>query len=83
MPIKRGANGRFVANGGRVRSKGKSGGKAASGGAALAKRGVDHILARNAAAAKAKKPTRKQQRADAMKKAQSKMLAAANAKNKR
>ena len=87
MPIKRGANGRFVANGGRVSTKGKGAAKASgkSGGsaAALAKKGVDHILARKAADAKKKKPTRAQARAAGLKNAQAKMLAQANAKNKR
>lgn len=74
MPVKRGKDGKFVANGGRSSAKGKSGG----GKAALAKRGVDHILARKAADAKKKKPTRAQARAAALKNAQAKMLAAAN-----
>jgi hypothetical protein len=74
MPVKRGKDGKFVANGGRASAKGKTGG----GKAALAKRGVEHVLARNKAAAKAKKPTKAQARAAALKNAQTKMLAAAN-----
>jgi hypothetical protein len=74
MPVKRGKDGKFVANGGRASAKGKTGG----GKAALAKRGVDHILARKASDAKKKKPTRAQARAAALKNAQAKMLAAAN-----
>jgi hypothetical protein len=72
MPVKRGKDGKFVANGGRKSAKGKSGG------AALAKRGVDHILARKASDAKKKKPSKAQARAAALKIAQGKMLAAAN-----
>ncbi|AIZ01693.1 hypothetical protein ArV1_005 [Arthrobacter phage vB_ArtM-ArV1] len=63
--------------------EGKRNGKPVNGAANLARKGVDHILARKAADEKKKKPTKKQQREAAMKKAQAKMLAQANAKNKR
>lgn len=70
MPIRRDAKGRFAPNGGRKSSKSGGGAKVA-----LAKRGVDHVLARTK---KETKPSKAAQRAAALKKAQTKMVAAAN-----